>query len=183
MSPRHLRYESHVFAEPAALKDLLQHLPSVRRALFIYGVPKKSIAHRYRADSDVTLLRRQGDDAVMRFGSSGLSDAVGIHLATGNVVEEINARGFPLCFVNTSIEKFALTVEAVIDRFPYYGQDATDGEIDVAAADLRDIIRRIDSPAMVPDRYWSTFADDVENGDMSTEEILAIEDESKCEGA
>jgi hypothetical protein len=175
MSSRHLRYESHVFTEPTALKDLLQHLPSVRRALFIDGVPKKFIAHRYRADSDVTLLRRQGDDAVLRFGSSGLSDAIGVHLATGNVVEEVNARGFPLCFVNTSIEKFVLTAKAVIDRFPYHDQDATDGEIEVAAADLRDIIRHIDPPAMVPDRYWSTFADDVENGDMSTEEILEIE--------
>ena len=175
MSPRKLRYESHVFAESPPLKDLLQHLPSVRRALFIDGVPEKFIAHRYRADSDVTLLRRQGEDAVLRFGSSGLSDAVGIHLSTGNVVEEVNAREFPLYFVNTSIEKFVLTVKAVMDRFPYYDQDATDGEIEVAAADLRDIITHIDFPAMVPDRYWSTFADDVENGDMSTEEILAVE--------
>jgi hypothetical protein len=174
MSSRKLKYGIHVFAATPTLGDLLQSLPSVRHALFIAGVPEKFVAHRYRVDPDLTLLERQGGRKLLRFGSSGLSDAFGIDLATGNVIEEINARGFPLVFVNTSIDKFVLTTQLVAGRFPYYGQKATEGEMEFAAADLRDIIRDIDLPAMVADRFWSTFADDVENGDMSTEEILAV---------
>jgi hypothetical protein len=138
-------------------------------------VPKNFIGRRYTADSSLILLERQGDETILRFGSSGLSDAIGVDLSTGHVIEVLNARGSPLLFVNTSIEQFKQTIKAVVDRFPYYGQDATNEEIEAAAADLRDIIRRIDSAAIIPDRYWSTFADDVELGDLSTEAILAID--------
>lgn len=78
-----------------------------------------------------------------------------------------------MLFVNTSIGQFTQTVQAVIGRFPYYDQGGDDEIMHAAAADLRDIVRRIDPAAAVPDRYWSTFADDAENGDLSTEEILA----------
>jgi hypothetical protein len=174
MSSQYLIYGTRVFVQPPALDDLMRELPSVRRALFIDGVPEKFLAQGYRADSTVVLLEREDGRKILRFGTSGLSDAFGMDLATGNIVEEINARSFPLVFVNTSIDKFVLTVRAVADRFPYYGQGATDGEITFAAADLRGIIKDIDPPAMIADRFWSTFADDVENGDMSTEEILAV---------
>jgi len=167
------QYESRVFPGPGALSELLRPWPSVRRALFADGVPKSFFGHRYRADPDVTLLDRPDGRAIVRFGSSGLADAIGIDLATGHVVEQINAPGLPLPFVNTSIGQFTQTVKAVIDRFPYYGQDADDTEMQAAAADLRDIIRRIDPAAIVPDRYWSTLADDAENGDLSTGEVLA----------
>jgi hypothetical protein len=175
MSPRQLRYESQVFAEPKELEGLLRRSPSVRRALFIDGVPKGFIGPRYRADANVTILNRPGGDAILRFGSSGLADAVGVNFATGNVVDVSNARGHPLLFVNTSIEKFILTVKAVIDRFPYYEEDATDDEVEGAAADVRDIIERIDPAAVVPDRYWSTFVDDMEMRDLSTGEVLTAE--------
>jgi len=164
-----------VFPEPKALKDILRRSPSVRHTLFIDGVPKNFIGPRYKADSTVTVLERPGGDAILRFGSSGLSDAIGVHLATGNVVEVISVRDLPLLFVNTSIEKFTLTVKAVIDRFPYYEEDATDEEVEAAAADVGDIIERIDPAAMIPDRYWSTFVDDMEMRDLSTEEVLAAE--------
>lgn len=91
------------------------------------------------------------------------------------MVDVINARGLPLLFINTSIEKFVLTVKAVIDRFPYYEEDAADEEVEAAAADVRAIIERIDPAAVVPDRYWSTFVDDMEMRDLSTEEVLAAE--------
>lgn len=175
MSPRRLRYESHVFAEPKELQDLLQSSPSVRHALFIDGVPKNFIGPRYKADSDVTILERQDGDVILRFGSSGLADAIGVHIATGNVVEVINVRDLPLLFVNTSIERFTLTVKAAIDRFPYYEEDATDEEVEAAAVDMREIIERIDPAAVVPDRYWSTFVDDMEMRDLSTREVLAAE--------
>jgi SUKH-4 immunity protein len=175
MSSRYLIYQSYVFAEPSGLRDLLRHSPSIWQALFIDGVPKSFIGRRYTANASVTLLERQLNEKILCFGTSGLSDVIGVDLTTGHVVEVLNARGSPLLFVNTSIDQFTHTVKAVISRFPYYDHDATDEEIQAAATDLREIIRFIDSAAMAPDRYWSTFADDVEIGDLSTEAILAID--------
>jgi hypothetical protein len=172
---RHLTYQSHVFAEPPALRDLLQRAPSVRRALFVDGVPKGFIGRRYTADSSVALLEQEGREQILRFGSSGLSDAIGVDLVTGHVVEIIDVRAFASLFVNTSIEQFTQTVKAIIDRFPYYDRDTTDEEIQAIASELLHTIRSIDSEAAVPDRYWSTFVDDVEIGDLSTEAILAID--------
>lgn len=142
--------------------------------MFTDEVPKSFIGRRYTADSDVSLLDREGHQTILRFGTSGFSDAIGLDLATGNVIEILTVADFAPVFVNKSTEKFTLTVKAVIDRFPYYGQDATDEEIQDVARELRDIIKHIDSEATVPDRYWSTFIDDVEIGDLSTEAILAI---------
>jgi hypothetical protein len=176
MSDRPLMYESYVFAEPPSLGDLLRNSPSVRHALFIDGVPKRFIGRRYMADPSVAILKRQGDGIIIRFGASGLSDAVGVDLATGHVVEVLDVAGSVPLFVNTSVEMFTKTVKAVIGRFPYYDEDATDEQIQTAATDLRNMIERIDSAAIVPDRYWSTFIDDVELGDLSTEAILRIED-------
>jgi len=171
-----LKYQSQVFSEPSALSDLFRNFPSVRRTLFIEGVPKGFIGRRYVADSSITLLERAGHEQILRFGSSGLADAIGINLATGHVIEIINAPHSKLLFVNTSIEQFAQTVRAVINRFPYYDSDADEEEIQAVANELRDTIRNIDPAAAVPDRYWSTFVDDVEIGDLSTEAILAIDD-------
>ncbi|MGH3222726.1 MAG: SUKH-4 family immunity protein [Streptosporangiaceae bacterium] len=137
-------------------------------------MPKGFIGRRYAADSSLVLLERPGSEAILRFGSSGLADVIGIDLATGHVVEIINAPHSAPLFVNTSIEQFVRTVRAIINRFPYYDSDADEYEIQTVANELREIIRHIDLEAAVPDRYWSTFVDDVEIGDLSTEAILAI---------
>jgi hypothetical protein len=144
--------------------------------LFVDGVPKRFIGRRYTADSSVALLDRQDHKPILRFGSTGLSGAIGVDLATGHIVEVIDVPDSPLLFVNTSIEQFTQTVKAVIDRFPYYEEGAAEEEIQGVASELLEKIRNIDPAAAVPDRYWSTFVDDVEIGDLSTEAILAIDE-------
>jgi hypothetical protein len=175
MNQRRLTFESRVFPEPPAMRELLEHAPSVRQALFADGVPKNFIGRRYSADLNVTLLEREGSEPLLRFGSSGPSDAIGVELATGHVIEVIDTPGSHSLFVNTSIEQFTQSVKAVIDRFPYYNANASDEEIEAVADELRELIVSIDPEAAVPDRYWSTFADDAEIGDLTTEAILALD--------
>lgn len=143
--------------------------------MFIDGVPACFIGRMYSADSGVSILERAGDEPILRFGSSGLSDAIGVDLATGQVVDVINARGCPLLFVNASVEQFTRTVRTLIERFPYYDRDASDAEMETVANELLEIVRRIDPEAAIPDRYWSTFVDDVAIGDLSTEAVLSID--------
>jgi hypothetical protein len=97
-----------------------------------------------------------------------------VDVTTGRVVEIINSPAAKPLFVNTSIEQFTRTVKVLVDRFPYYGQEAPDYEIDQVADELQDLITRIDPEASLPDRYWSTFVDDARIGDLSTEAILTI---------
>ena len=173
MSQPHLQFELRVFTEPEALGNLLEKYPSVRRALFLDGVPREFIAPRYAADSSVTLLGHEGGEPLLRFGSGELSDAIAVDLVTGHVIEIVDPPGDATLFVNTSVEKFTQTVKAVIDQFPYYDTDASDEEIRTASDQVLDAVKKIDPEAAVPDRYWSTFVDDMRNGDLSTEEILA----------
>ena len=72
-------------------------------------------------------------------------------------------------FVNSSIAAFTATVRAVLERFPYYDEDAEFDGIHAVARDLADLIRGIDPEAMADDRFWSTFVDDVEMGDFATQ--------------
>jgi hypothetical protein len=174
MSSQNPAFELHVFQDSNEIKNLLRHVPSIGRALFIDGVPKGFIGRRYAIAPKLTLLAYKEEKRLLRFGSSGLADSICVDLMTGYVVEVINAAGAPLLFVNTSLEKFTQTVKVVLGRFPYYVEGSTDDEIHAVADELLRMISGIDPEAVVPDRYWSTFIDDVEIGDLSTEAISAI---------
>jgi len=173
MDSSNLIYKSYVFPERPEISRLLAGLPSVTHALFAEGVPKSFIGRRYTADSELTPLETEGSKRILRFGSSGLADAVVIDLVSGHVLEIVNAPHPVSVFINTSLGQFTRTVRAVISRFPYYDNDSDEDEISGVANELTDIVRSIDPEAVVPDRYWSTFIDDVEIGDLSTEAILA----------
>lgn len=173
MSGRGPVFAPAVFTGQQETGGLLEHSPSVQRALFADGVPKTFIGRRYRADPHLSRLEREGR-SFLRFGSSGLSDAVCVELPVGHVVVVIGAPGFHLQFVNTSIGQFTKTVEAVIGRFPFYDTDSDDEEIQAVGDELLEIIRSIDDAAAVPDRYWSAFVDDVQMGDLTTEAILEV---------
>lgn len=177
MSTSDLSFELYVFDESKEeVAPLIRPLPSIWRALFVAGVPKSFIGRRYTVNAGLSLLMSKNDEPLVRFGSTGLVGSICVDIATGKVVEVINAGvpSSPMLFVNTSLTQFTQTVKAIIDRFPYYGQEATDDEIDLVASELLDVVRNIDPEAAVPDRYWSTFVDDVQIGDLSTEAVLAI---------
>jgi len=166
------RFETRVFAESPQVVGLIAHLPEVRRALFETGIPKGLLGGRYLADPELTVLAREGLASVVRFGTSGRTDAIGVAVDSGNVVDIIDVPWVPANFVNTTVGLFTRTVQALVERFPYYSKDAEWVEIDSVCVELRKIIRSIDAGAVMPDYYWPTFVDDVQMGDFSTEDIL-----------
>jgi hypothetical protein len=167
------RFGVHVFTEPVKLRDLLLGYPSVRTALFIDGVPDGFIGRRYTVDSEVAAINLDERGVVLRFGSTGISGIIGIEIETGRVVECPAGPRFNMCLVNASVGQFTRTVKELIERFPYYDQEASDEEIETVAYELRDIIGNIDPGATAPENYWSTFIEDVLNGDMSNEDVVA----------
>lgn len=167
-----MMFETRTFPNADEMKGLLDQGSALWRALFVDGIPTNFISQRYAADALATVVDLPSGTRILRFGSTGLDDAIGVELATGHVVEVLNVEGSPLLFVNSSIEKFSQTVQAVMARFPYYDTDSSFEEIDAVAAELLQMIKVIDPEAAVPDRYWSTFTDDVAMGDFTTEAIL-----------
>jgi hypothetical protein len=83
----------------------------------------------------------------------------------------------PPRLVNTSLERFAASVKAVISRFPFYGLETrVKGDFAAWEADgneLAAMLHRVDPSALAdPDGFWQTFVDDVKNGDYPTEYVV-----------
>jgi hypothetical protein len=171
------RFDTRVFPESPEIAKLVAGLPSASRALFERGIPVTLLGGIYHADPDLTVITREGRAPVLRFGTSGLSQAIGIDLATGEVVGVVvDVPPKPTILVNATADTFTSTVKAMIGRFPYYAKDAGYEEIDRVAEELREIIRSIDEKAAVPGCYWPAFVDDVQMGASNTEEVLYWED-------
>ena len=75
-------------------------------------------------------------------------------------------------FVNSSVGQFTETVRAVMDRFPYYDRGSAWGDWEAAGNDLMRLIEAVDPEAAIPDRFWSTFVDDVKMGDFDTRSVV-----------
>jgi hypothetical protein len=167
------RFETRIYPESEQVAEQVASLPEVRRALFETGMPAALLGGRYRADPRLTVLPLVGGGSVIRFGTSGLAQAVGVDVRTGNVLGVLDVPERPTILINTAVDLFTATVRGMFERFPYYGKNAEWTEIDSACAELREIVRSIDAAAAVPGCYWPGFVDDVQMGDFSTEDILA----------
>jgi hypothetical protein len=98
--------------------------------------------------------------------AGSLDDAMCIDPTTGAVWEPLNRPVPRRLFVSSSLSQFADTVEAVAAMFPFYDGPDDGQAADQAAHDLGVLIEGIDVEAVVPDRFWSTFLDDVAIGDF-----------------
>jgi hypothetical protein len=168
-------FRIRVFAGSPEVDVLIKGLPSAQQALFEDGIPLALVGGRYEADSGLSVVERTNRAPVVRFGTSGLSYAVGIDVVTGNVVEVINDPSQHTNLINTRPVFFTQTVRALVERFPYYSRNAGYDEVDALAKELRNIIRSIDPEAAVPGNYWPGFVDDVQMGDFNTEDVLEWE--------
>lgn len=135
----------------------------------------------FRTDSEATLVSRPDGTSLLRFGVARLSSALCLEPATGAILSTWDADSgvvravqpsWTESFVNTDIERFVDIARAISSRFPYYTAATFDESIGVVGRELREMISRIDPPAALPDRFWSTFLDDVEMGDFTTESLL-----------
>jgi hypothetical protein len=169
-----LRYAVKTFAASPEIAKLLEPFPEAQAGLFVDGVPTRFISGRYVADDKLRTIHVEGCDPLVRFASTGLTGAIAVSSDSGAVVEKIAEHLPRLLFVNSSLPQFTRTVEMILGRFPYYDRDTPEEQFKKVAFELLEIVRNIDPEAAVPDRYWSTFADDVAIGDFSTELIEAV---------
>src|SRR4051812_6749236 len=178
-----LQYRKHIFAKPAWLGNVLSDLPDSAAVLFVDGVPEEFPSHTYTADSELSIGEPVPGMRYLRFGSSGLSNAVSVDLASGHVLEVLGPPHYghhATVFINSSLRLFDDTVRAVISRFPFHDAEAEWDEINAIADELLWMIREIDHDAAEPDRYWSTFVDDVSMGDWNTEMVLKYQRQQNC---
>jgi hypothetical protein len=157
------------FPESAWLAGLSPLPGSAHRALFVDGVPRGFLGDSYRADSYIDIVTVSPGDDVLRFGTTGIDDAIGVQVRTGEVVEVPADRPSGPLFVSTTLDHFTRTVIALLARYPYYRADAEYEDLARAADDVREIVRRLDPAAAEDGTYWASVADDVENGDYSVE--------------
>jgi hypothetical protein len=133
-------------------------------------VPAGLIGHSYRAADGLETFVISGVKFV-RFGHAGMFGSILLNITTGEVVE--SGRDLrEVSLVNTSVEHFSRCVQAVIDRFPFYSSDAGDGEWELAAADVAQIVHNIDSRACFEGGYWHEMTSDIGMGDYATEDIV-----------
>jgi hypothetical protein len=141
--------------------------PPLSERLASVGVPRDFFGGRYRVEQDLHALESPSGRLVC-FGAEGLHGQICVDVQTGTVVEVMSPEDVPR-FVNTSLDHFSRTVQAVINRFPFHSVDADREEIDLACEDVAQIIRGIDPDAMRPDQFWSTLIDDIGMRDFDLE--------------
>jgi hypothetical protein len=126
----------------------------------------------YCADQQLTIVD-SAEGRFVRFGTYDLSGATSMCLDPGTgqilLVPDKEGRTF---FVNSSLEQFNKTAEAVLRRFPFYSENDFFEAMDRAAQDIAEIIAEIDAPAMVVNSYssyWDGLVEDIRIGDYAKE--------------
>ncbi|MEV0282147.1 SUKH-4 family immunity protein [Streptomyces sp. NPDC050610] len=136
-------------------------------------VPAEMVGYRYEADEALTIVSDMESGRFVKFGSNGVLGSTLLDTATGEVVQYVPGAG-RVHLMNSSLPAFTETVKKFSERFPFYSSDSDASEIAAAAADVDQLIRHIDPPALVQDGFWATLIDDMEIGDFSTEGILDL---------
>ncbi|MCX4537548.1 SUKH-4 family immunity protein [Streptomyces sp. NBC_01669] len=133
-------------------------------------VPLESVGHAYWAAEDLETVDIGGTRFV-RLGYTGASGAVLLNTVTGAVVES-NDEFESTNPVNSSLRNFTACIQAVIERFPFYSQDAGEEEWESAADDVLRLVREVDPEAFVEGGYWHEMTSDIMMGDYATESVL-----------
>ncbi|MFE5026857.1 SUKH-4 family immunity protein [Streptomyces sp. NPDC056656] len=136
-------------------------------------VPLESVAYAYWAADDLEAVVIGGTRFV-RFGYTGASGSVLLNTVTGEVVES-NDELESTSLVNSSLQKFSACIQGVIERFPFYSEDAEEGEWESAADDVARLVREVDPEAFFDGGYWHEMTSDIMMGDYATEAVLAVE--------
>ena len=166
------RCELVVFAAASLPRSIAHPDPAVVRALTRDGVPRAWFYAGYAAARELRAVDVPPLGRLIRFASSGLGASVLVEPVLGEVLFLVTVRGAVPAFVNSSLAQFTATARAVVDRYPYYSLTSSADEVLAAAAQVAEIVRSIDPPALGPDLYWATFVDDMRAGAFPSE-VLA----------
>jgi hypothetical protein len=155
---------------PDALDETTsQEVKVAASRLIEQGVPKEILNGRYSATEIVTEIL-VGGRSFLRFGGA-LNAAVCVDVSSGSVVT-VMIEDSSVRFVNSSLEKFIETAVAVTSRFPYYGEDAAEAEVERAAGSVSEIVRSVEERALERDGFWAVLVDDIQMGDFATEWVI-----------
>lgn len=128
-------------------------------------VPAESVGYSYSAAESLDVLEINGF-FFLRFGYTGMSGSILLNPETGEVVESEEDLS-RVSLVNTSLERFSECVRAVVDRCPFYSDDASDEEWESAANDVERIVCTIDPNAYFEGGYWNEMVSDIMMGDYA----------------
>lgn len=134
-------------------------------------VPASLLGYSYVAVEQPEIVESSGKGRLLRFGTSGLSEMICMDL-DGGMILQLDSSATSARAVNSSLAKFNETTKAIIERFPFYGEEAEMDQFEAVSIELADIIRRIDPSVLTVDSFWDTFINDVAIGDYATEEFV-----------
>jgi len=173
VADRTLPFQLVTFAANAEVQALLDGRPEDLQAFSLGGVPKSFVTERYRAERSLSVTADDVGRRLVKFGSTVLDGSMCLDPVTGEVIQLVGASS-SRWFVNSTLAAFTTSIREVSTAFPFYQDDATSADIEAAAQRVSEIIRRVDDQALVPDRYWSTFIDDMRTGDWATAAVLDL---------
>ena len=143
-------------------------VPARAAALLTAGVPAGLVGDHYTALEQAAVLA--GGDLIAFVEAGGIG-RVCLEAGTERII--LAAAGDPddRELINTGLDLFTRSVEAVLVRFPFYADGASPEEIDRVADDIEAALTAIDPPAMAEVGFWYEFVSDVRSGDYTTEEL------------
>jgi hypothetical protein len=171
MADKSLPFTLVTYPPNAEANAVLDRRPEDLRAFYADGVARSFASARYRADDLLSVTLDEEGNKLVRFGSTS-HGAMCLDPGSGEVVELVGpaAKRF---VANSSLRAFTAVVRQVSQAFPFYPNGASDEEIEAAAEQTAEAIRRVDEEALVSeDGYWSTFIDDMLTGDWATDDVL-----------
>ncbi|MGW1616510.1 SUKH-4 family immunity protein [Streptomyces sp. NPDC002285] len=111
-----------------------------------------------------------GDRRMIRFGRTGIFGALLVDLASGNVVQQIQADP-NVSLVNTSLSAFNSCLEVFLSRLPLEeleDEDEEDARNARVAREIESDLKRIDPQAYTEDSFWYEMRWSVASGDFTS---------------
>jgi SUKH-4 immunity protein len=148
-------------------------IPEPAREAFAATDVPRNLFGRYRASSELEVVKGVSDRRLVRFGEFRPDGLMCFDPATGQVVGLVVVKRRSQRLVNASLSSFADCVRGALDLFPYYRANAERREKKAAGLVLETRLGDVDAAAVDTDGFWRAFVADVGSGGYSTEEVLA----------
>jgi hypothetical protein len=147
--------------------------PAAAREAFGALELPRNLFGRYRAASELVVVKGPSDRRIVRFGEFEPDGTMCYDPVTGQVGSLVVGTRRTLRLVNSSLATFSACVRGALDLFPYYRANADKREKAATGIGLEARLREVDSPALEADGFWRTFVREVGSGGLSTEEVIS----------
>jgi hypothetical protein len=145
---------------------------AAREAFDAFELPR-NLFGRYRAASELVVVKGPSDRRIVRFGEFEPDGTICFEPSGGQVVSLVVGTRRTVRLVNSSLDTFSACVRGAFDLFPYYRANADKREKAAAGIGLEARVMDIDPAAIEADGFWRTLIRDVSTGGLSTEEVVS----------